>query len=246
MRIDIITIFPEFFDSPLRESIIRRAREKELLDIRIHDLRDYTTDRHRVTDDYPYGGGAGMVMKPEPIFAAVEAVTSEGPTRKVTLLSPKGRAWNHGLARDYSALPGIVLICGRYEGEDDRVRQSLVDDEISIGDYVLAGGETAALVILESVARLVPEVVGDAESVEQDSFYSGILDYPQYTRPPVFRGMEVPTVLLSGNHADIRRWRRKEALRLTLERRPDLLGKVPLSPEDEKLLEEVRRERDGS
>jgi tRNA (guanine37-N1)-methyltransferase len=246
VRIDIITIFPEFFDSPLRESIIRRAREKELLDIRIHDLRDYTTDRHRVTDDYPYGGGAGMVMKPEPIFAAVEAVTSEGPTRKVTLLSPKGRVWNHGLARDYSTLPGIVLICGRYEGEDDRVRQSLVDDEISIGDYVLAGGETAALVILESVARLVPEVVGDAESVEQDSFYSGILDYPQYTRPPVFRGMEVPTVLLSGNHADIRRWRRKEALRLTLERRPDLLGKVPLSPEDEKLLEEVRRERDGS
>jgi tRNA (guanine37-N1)-methyltransferase len=246
VRIDIVTIFPEFFDSPLRESIVRRAREKGLLDIRVHDLRDYTTDRHRVTDDYPYGGGAGMVMKPEPIFAAVEAVQSEGPPRRVSLLSPKGRTWNHELAREYSSLPGIVLVCGRYEGEDERVRLSLVDDEISIGDYVLAGGETAALVILESVARLVPKVVGDAESVEQDSFYSGILDYPQYTRPPVFREMEVPPVLLSGNHADIRRWRRKEALRLTLERRPDLLGKAPLSRLDEELLEEVRREGGGS
>ena len=246
MRIDIVTIFPEFFDSPLRESIVRRAREKGLLDIRVHDLRDYTTDRHRVTDDYPYGGGAGMVMKPEPIFAAVEAVQSEGPPRRVSLLSPKGRTWTHELAREYSSLPGIVLVCGRYEGEDERVRLSLVDDEISIGDYVLAGGETAALVILESVARLVPEVVGDAESVEQDSFYAGILDYPQYTRPPVFREMEVPPVLLSGNHADIRRWRRKEALRLTLERRPDLLGKAPLSRLDEELLEEVRREGEGS
>lgn len=246
MRIDIVTIFPEFFDSPLRESIVRRAREKGLLDIRVHDLRDYTTDRHRVTDDYPYGGGAGMVMKPEPIFAAVEAVQSEGPPRRVSLLSPKGRTWTHELAREYSSLPGIVLVCGRYEGEDERVRLSLVDDEISIGDYVLAGGETAALVILESVARLVPEVVGDAESVEQDSFYAGILDYPQYTRPPVFREMEVPPVLLSGNHADIRRWRRKEALRLTLERRPDLLEKAPLSRLDEELLQEVRREGEGS
>jgi len=203
-------------------------------------------DRHRVTDDYPYGGGAGMVMKPEPIFAAVEAVQSEGPPRRVSLLSPKGRTWTHELAREYSSLPGIVLVCGRYEGEDERVRLSLVDDEISIGDYVLAGGETAALVILESVARLVPEVVGDAESVEQDSFYAGILDYPQYTRPPVFREMEVPPVLLSGNHADIRRWRRKEALRLTLERRPDLLEKAPLSRLDEELLQEVRREGEGS
>ena len=246
MRIDIVTIFPEFFDSPLRESIVRRAREKGLLDIRVHDLRDYTTDRHRVTDDYPYGGGAGMVMKPEPIFAAVEAVQSEGPPRRVSLLSPKGRTWTHELAREYSSLPGIVLVCGRYEGEDERVRLSLVDDEISIGDYVLAGGETAALVVLESVARLVPEVVGDAESVEQDSFYAGILDYPQYTRPPVFREMEVPPVLLSGNHADIRRWRRKEALRLTLERRPDLLEKAPLSRLDEELLQEVRREGEGS
>jgi len=243
VRIDIVTIFPDFFDSPLRESIIRRAREEGLLDIRIHDLRDYTTDRHRVTDDYPYGGGAGMVMKPEPLFAAVEALKEEGPPRRVTLLSPKGRAWSHDLAGEYSSLPGMVLICGRYEGEDDRVRRSLVDDEVSIGDYVLAGGETAALVLVESVARLIPGVVGAAESVEQDSFYSGILDYPHYTRPPVFRGMGVPPVLLSGNHADIRRWRRKEALRLTLERRPELLEKAALSQEDEELLDEVRRER---
>jgi tRNA (guanine37-N1)-methyltransferase len=246
LRIDIVTIFPGFFDSPLQESIIRRARDRGLLDIRVHDLRSFTTDRHRVTDDYPYGGGAGMVMKPEPIFAAVEALREEAPPRRVTLLSPKGRAWNHDLAREYSRLPGLVLICGRYEGEDDRVRQSLVDDEVSIGDYVITGGEAAALVLIESVARLVPGVVGAPESVEQDSFYSGILDYPHYTRPPVFRDMEVPPVLLSGNHADISRWRRKEALRMTLERRPDLLEKAALSKEDEELLEEVRRERDDS
>lgn len=243
MRIDIVTIFPGFFESPLQESIIRRARDAGLLDIRIHDLRDFTTDRHRVTDDYPYGGGAGMVMKPEPIFAAVESLKEEGPSRRVTLLSPKGRTWNHGLALEYSALAGVILVCGRYEGEDDRVRRVLVDDEVSLGDYVLAGGETAALAVVESVARLVPGVVGAAESVEQDSFYSGILDYPHYTRPPVYRGMEVPEVLLSGNHEDIRRWRRKEALRLTLERRPDLLEKADLTREDEELLGEVRRER---
>jgi tRNA (guanine37-N1)-methyltransferase len=243
MRIDIVTIFPGFFESPLQESIIRRARDAGLLDIRIHDLRDFTTDRHRVTDDYPYGGGAGMVMKPEPIFAAVESLKEEGPSRRVTLLSPKGRTWNHDLALEYSALAGVILVCGRYEGEDDRVRRVLVDDEVSLGDYVLAGGETAALAVVESVARLVPGVVGAAESVEQDSFYSGILDYPHYTRPPVYRGMEVPEVLLSGNHEDIRRWRRKEALRLTLERRPDLLEKADLTREDEELLGEVRRER---
>jgi len=246
LRIDIVTIFPGFFNSPLQESIIRRARDVGLLDIRVHDLRTYTTDRHRVTDDYPYGGGAGMVMKPEPIFAAVDALRKESPPSRVTLLSPKGRTWSHDTAREYSRLPGLVLLCGRYEGEDDRVRQSLVEDEISIGDYVLTGGETAALVLIESVARLIPGVVGAAESVEQDSFYSGILDFPHYTRPPVFRGMEVPPVLLSGNHADISRWRRKEALRITLERRPDLLEKAALSREDEELLQEVRRERHES
>ena len=243
MRIDIVTIFPRFFDSPLDESIIRRARERGLLDVGVHDLRDWTTDRHRVTDDYPYGGGAGMVMKPEPIFAAVESLRGERPESRVVLLSPRGRRWSHGMARDFSDLPGLILICGRYEGEDERVRLALVDVEVSIGDYVITGGETAALVVIETVARLVPGVVGAAESVEKDSFFSGLLDYPHYTRPPVFRGMEVPPVLLSGNHADILRWRRKEALRMTLERRPDLLESAALTEEDLELLEEVRREQ---
>jgi tRNA (guanine37-N1)-methyltransferase len=246
MNIDLITIFPRFFDSPLDESIIRRALEKELLTIGVHDLRDYTTDRHRMTDDYPYGGGSGMVMKPEPIYAAVEGLKKERPESTVVLLSPRGRPWSHELASEYSTRSGMIMLCGRYEGEDERVRAGLVDDEVSIGDYVLTGGETAALVIIESVARLIPGVVGAAQSVEQDSFFSGILDYPHYTRPPVFREMEVPPVLLSGNHAEISRWRRKEALRLTLERRPDLLEKVELSAADRELLDEVRREREGS
>ena len=242
MRFDIVTIFPRFFASPLEESIIRRGREKGIIDVRIHDLRTHTTDRHRVTDDYPYGGGAGMVMKPEPIFAAVEAVRAEAPDGPTVLLSPRGRPWSHDLARRYSSLPGMILLCGRYEGEDERVRRALVDEEVSIGDYVLTGGETAALVLLESIARLIPGVVGQAESVERDSFYGGLLDYPHYTRPPVFRGMEVPPVLLSGNHADIERWRRKESLRITRRRRPDLLESADLSAEDLALLEEIAGE----
>jgi tRNA (guanine37-N1)-methyltransferase len=244
MRFDIVSIFPRFFESPLRESIVQRAREKGLIDIRICDLRDHTTDRHRVTDDYPYGGGAGMVMKPEPIYAAVESLKAEATASRVVLLSPRGRVWSHGMAREFSTLPGLIMICGRYEGEDERVRTGLVDEEISIGDYVLTGGEAAALVMIESIARLIPGVVGAAASVEQDSFFSGILDYPHYTRPPVFRGMAVPPVLLSGNHADIDRWRRREALRITFERRPDLLDRVELSEEDQELLEEVRRDRE--
>lgn len=243
MRFDIITIFPDFFTSPLEESIIRRARERGLIDVRVHDLREHTTDRHRVTDDYPYGGGAGMVMKPEPIFAAVEALKADSGNLKVVLLSPRGRVWNQDLAQEFSGEEGLVLICGRYEGEDERVRLALADEEISIGDYVLTGGETAAMAVLESVARLVPGVVGAAESVERESFTTGILDYPHYTRPADFRGMEVPPVLLSGNHADILRWRRKEALRATMERRPDLMEKIELSPEDNRLIEEILRER---
>jgi tRNA (guanine37-N1)-methyltransferase len=243
VRFDIITIFPDFFTSPLEESIIRRARERGLIDVRVHDLREHTTDRHRVTDDYPYGGGAGMVMKPEPIFAAVEALKADSGNLKVVLLSPRGRVWNQDLAQEFSGEEGLVLICGRYEGEDERVRLALADEEISIGDYVLTGGETAAMAVLESVARLVPGVVGAAESVERESFTTGILDYPHYTRPADFRGMEVPPVLLSGNHADILRWRRKEALRATMERRPDLMEKIELSPEDNRLIEEILRER---
>jgi len=245
MRIDIVTIFPKFFDSPLRESILRRALERGLLEVRVTDLRDYTSDRHRVTDDYPYGGGAGMVMKPEPIFAAVEALKAEDPEKTVVLLSPRGRTWNQDLARSFSLRPGMILICGRYEGEDERVRTDLVEEEISIGDYVLTGGETAALVLVESVARLIPGVVGAAESVERDSFTSGILDYPHYTRPAEFRGMKVPKVLLSGNHADIERWRRKEALRITLERRPELLEGLDLTGQDRELLTELKKENGG-
>jgi len=247
MRIDIVTIFPEFFASPLEESIVRRGRDRGLLDIRVHDLRGWTTDRHRVTDDAPYGGGAGMVMKPEPMFAAVEALKAEHPAATTVLLTPQGRVWNQALVREFGARPGFILLCGRYEGVDERVREALVDEEISIGDYVLTGGETAAMVLVETLARQVPGVVGQAESVARDSFFAGLLDYPHYTRPADFRGRAVPEVLLSGDHALIERWRRREALRQTLRKRPDLLAAADLSPEDLRLLAELRAaDADGS
>jgi tRNA (guanine37-N1)-methyltransferase len=244
MRIDVVTIFPEFFASPLEESIIRRGRERGLLDIRVHDLRGWTTDRHKVTDDAPYGGGVGMVMKPEPIFAAIEALKADTPEAATVLLTPQGRVWNQALVREYSARPALILLCGRYEGVDERVREALVDEEISIGDYVLAGGETAAMVLIETLARQVPGVVGQAESVTQDSFFAGLLDHPHYTRPAEFRGRAVPEVLLSGDHAAIARWRRREALRHTLRKRPDLLANADLTPEDLRLLAELRAEDD--
>ena len=244
MRIDILSIFPAFFDSPLQESIIRRACERGVLDIRVHDLRAWTTDRHRVTDDAPYGGGAGMVMKPEPLFAAIEQLRAESPGATTVLLSPQGRVWNQSRVRAYGELPGMILVCGRYEGVDERVRAALIDEEISIGDFVLAGGETAAMVLVETVARQVPGVVGQAESVAQDSFYAGLLDHPHYTRPPVFRGLAVPEVLLSGDHAAITRWRRRAALRQTLRKRPDLLAAADLGAQDLKLLEQIRAEGD--
>jgi tRNA (guanine37-N1)-methyltransferase len=247
MRIDIVTIFPEFFASPLEESIVRRGRDRGLLDIRVHDLRGWTTDRHRVTDDAPYGGGAGMVMKPEPMFAAVEALKAEHPAATTVLLTPQGRVWNQALVREFGARPGFILLCGRYEGVDERVREALVDEEISIGDYVLTGGETAAMVLVETLAREVPGVVGQAESVARDSFFAGLLDYPHYTRPAEFRGRPVPEVLLSGDHAAIERWRRREALRQTLRKRPDLLAAAELTPGDLRLLAELRAEdADGS
>ena len=240
MRIDIVTIFPSFFDSPLREGIIHRACERGELDIRVHDLRAWTLDRHRVTDDAPYGGGAGMVMKPEPLFAAIEHLKAESPGATTILLSPQGRVWSQSLVREYGERPGLILVCGRYEGVDERVRAALIDEEISIGDYVLAGGETAAMVLVETVARQVPGVVGQAESVENDSFFAGLLDHPHYTRPPVFRGLAVPEVLLSGDHAAITRWRRREALRQTLRKRPDLLAAADLGVDDLKLLDQIR------
>ena len=222
MRIDVITIFPGIFDSPLRESLLGRAIEAGLLDVRVHDLRDSTTDKHRQVDDESYGGGPGMVLKPEPVFAAVESLGAGD--RRTLLLSPAGRRLDQDLARELAAEPWLVLICGRYEGVDERVVEGLPAEEVSIGDYVVAGGEVPALVVLEAVTRLVPGVIGRGESHEQDSFGdAGMLDHPHYTRPADFRGMRVPETLLSGNHAEIERWRREAALEKTRRNRPDLL-----------------------
>lgn len=222
MRIDVLTIFPGIFESPLRESLLGKAFDAGLLDVRVHDIRESTTDRHRQVDDESYGGGPGMVMKPEPVFAAVEAL-GEG-RKRVLLLSPTGRRLDQALVRELAEEPWLVLICGRYEGVDERVVEGLPAEEVSIGDYVLSGGEVPALVLLEAVTRLVPGVIGREESHERDSFgQEGLLDHPHYTRPAEFRGMAVPEILLSGNHAEIERWRRAAALEKTRRNRPDLL-----------------------
>ena len=239
MKIDIITIFPEMFKGPLDISLIKRAKERGIVEIDIHNLRDYTDDKHRSVDDYPYGGGAGMVMKPEPIFKAVRALKKEGS--EVILLTPQGEVYNQKIAEELSKKAHLIFICGRYEGVDERVR-NIVTREISIGDYILSGGELPALVIIDSVIRLLPGVVGDPGSLKEESFQGGLLEYPQYTHPRNFEGMEVPEVLLSGNHEKIRRWRRKEALRRTLLRRPDLLEKANLTEEDYILLKEIEEE----
>lgn len=226
MRIDVLTIFPSIFDSPLRESLLGKAVAEGVLDVHVHDVRDHTTDKHRQVDDESYGGGPGMVMKPEPVFAAVEAL-GEGDKR-VLLLSPAGRRFDQALARELAAERWLVLICGRYEGVDERVVEGLPAEEVSIGDYVLSGGEVPALVVLEAVTRLVPGVIGREESHERDSFGpEGLLDHPHYTRPAEFRGMRVPEVLLSGHHAEIERWRREAALEKTRRNRPDLLEDRP-------------------
>jgi tRNA (guanine37-N1)-methyltransferase len=222
VRIDVVTIFPGIFESPLRESLLGRAIGAGLVDVRVHDLRDATTDKHRQVDDESYGGGPGMVMKPEPVFAAVEALGAG--ERRTLLLSPAGRRLDQALVRELAAEPWLVLICGRYEGVDERVVEGLPAEEVSIGDYVVAGGEVPALVVLEAVTRLVPGVIGREESHEQDSFGNdGLLDHPHFTRPAEFRGMRVPQTLLSGNHAEIERWRREAALEKTRRNRPDLL-----------------------
>lgn len=230
------------FSGPLHESILRRAQEKGLVEIRVHDLRDWTHDRHRVVDDVPYGGDAGMVLKPEPLFEAVEALRT--PETEVLLLTPQGARFDHLMACRLAEGRHLIFLCGRYEGFDERVR-NLADREISIGDYVLSGGELPALVVIDAVVRLIPGVVGDENSVKQDSFAGGVLDYPQYTRPPVYRGLRVPEILLSGDHGQIRRWRRKEALRRTLLRRPDLLQQAALNAEDEAMLSEIQGEHEG-
>ena len=228
LRIDVVTLFPELFDAPLRLSVIGRAVERGILSVGIHDLRQHGLGRHRAVDDYPYGGGAGMVMRPEPLFAAVEPLRIPGA--QVILLDPGGERLTDRLARELSSALRLVLVCGRYEGIDERAR-ALADREVSIGDYVLTGGELPALVLIEAVARLVPGVI-EADSHESDSFADGLLEGPQYTRPERFRDASVPAVLLSGHHAEVARWRRFEALRRTLQRRPDLLAAAPLSDQD--------------
>lgn len=236
MRIEIVTLFPELFDSPLRISIIGRAAERGLVTFAVHDLRQHGLGRHRSVDDYPYGGGAGMVMRPEPLFAAVEPLRAEGA--HVLLLDPAGEKLTDALARELARHDHLALVCGRYEGVDERAR-SLAHREVSIGDYVVTGGELPALVLIDAVVRLVPGVI-EAESHESDSFASGLLEHPQYTRPEAFRGMEVPAVLLGGNHAEVERWRRREALRRTAQRRPDLLDDARLSDEERRTLDEIR------
>ncbi|MCJ7514416.1 MAG: tRNA (guanosine(37)-N1)-methyltransferase TrmD [Dehalococcoidia bacterium] len=238
MRIDILTLFPQMFDGLLSCSIIARARERSLIDIRLHDIRAHTHDKHHVVDDYPYGGGAGMVLKPEPIFEAVEAIKVELglSTVPTILLSPQGRLFNQVIARDLAEYEHLILICGHYEGVDERVSEYLTTDEISIGDYLLSGGEIAAMVVTDCVVRLLPGVLGSEESLTEESHIGGLLEYPQYTRPEIYRAWAVPSVLLSGDHGEIARWRRQQSLQRTAKRRPDLLDKVVLSTADRKLL----------
>jgi tRNA (guanine37-N1)-methyltransferase len=241
MRLHVLTLFPGFFASPLSASLVGKAIQKGILHVDVVDIRDFAAGAHRVADDAPYGGGRGMVMKIEPVVAALESASSRLPRARKILLSPRGRTLSQERTKALAREEALVLVCGHYEGIDERVRE-YVDEEISIGDYVLAGGETAALVVIDAVARLVPGVVGSAESLEEESFEDGLLEYPQYTRPEVFRDARVPAVLLSGDHAAIARWRRKQRLRLTRERRPDLLERAALSREDRELLDEIERE----
>jgi len=247
MQIDILTLFPEFFASPLRQSILRRAQEQGAVAFRIIDLRDYTTDRHRTADDRPFGGGPGMVLKIEPLVAALRAVRREDPGVWVILLSPAGELLTQKKVQELAARPHLLLICGHYEGVDDRLAH-YVEEELSIGDYVLTGGEPAALVVADAVVRLLPRVLGCEGSAAADSFQTGLLDHPHYTRPRVFEGHAVPEILLSGDHAAVARWRRQEAVKRTLRRRPELLLRAPLTPADREFLarlREISAQQDG-
>lgn len=236
MHFDVFTLFPGLIQPYLEESILQRARERGLLDVQVHDIRAYAPGKHHVTDEPPYGGGGGMLMKCEPIFAAVEGVLGAPPQCPVILLTPQGRVFNQQVAHDLAQQPRLALLCGRYEGVDERVREHLVSDQISVGDYVLTGGELPALILIDAVARLLPGVLGDPDGAYDDSHASGLLEYPHYTRPAEFRGWKVPDVLLSGNHAEIARWRREQSLLRTLLKRPDLLDKADLSDKERKRL----------
>ncbi len=249
MQFEVFTLLPEVFPSYLETSIIKRACERNLIKVCVHNIRDYTHDKHHTTDDTPYGGGGGMVMKPEPVFEAIESVlglnadqTPPGPDSNIPilLLTPQGRVFDQSIALELSQHPRIALICGRYEGIDERIREHLVTDEISIGDFVLTGGELPALILIDAIARLLPDVLGDPTGAADDSHAMGLLEYPHYTRPPEFRGWKAPDVLLSGDHGKIEKWRREQALERTFRKRPDMLEKVEFSKEDKKFLEKIR------
>lgn len=245
MKFDILTLFPAMFDGPFRESIVKRAMDEGLIDISLHDIRAFATDRHRTVDDAPYGGGAGMVMKVEPLAACIEAVKSRRTACRVILTTPRGKPFDQALALDLAKEEALLIICGHYEGVDERVRELFVDDELSLGDFVMTGGELAAMVMVDAVTRLIPGVLGSAESAAFDSFADGLLEYPHYTRPADFREMKVPDVLLSGNHREIALWRRREALLRTMEVRPDLLESARLTEDDREFLKTLPKGRRG-
>jgi tRNA (guanine37-N1)-methyltransferase len=240
MQFEVFTLLPEVFPPYLESSILQRARQRGLVEVRVHNIRDYTHDKHHTTDDIPYGGGGGMVMKPEPVFEAVGSILGPSPDCPVILLTPQGRVFNQTIAQELSRHKDVALICGRYEGVDERIRRHLATDEISLGDYVLTGGELPALILIDAVARLLPGVLGDPDGATDDSHASGLLEYPHYTRPPEFHGESVPDVLLSGDHARIAKWRREQSLLRTLERRPDLLVKASLTEADKKFLDKAK------
>jgi tRNA (guanine37-N1)-methyltransferase len=239
MRFDVFTLFPSVFEPYLEASILQKAQQNQLIQIELHNIRDWAPDKHHVTDDTPYGGGGGMVMKAPPIFDAVEATLGNPPSCPLILLSPQGRPFSAALAKEFSLLPQIGLLCGRYEGIDERIRDHLITDQISIGDYVLTGGELPALIMIDAISRFIPGVLGDPDGADDDSFASGLLEYPHYTKPEEFRGWHVPEVLLSGNHAKIKLWRKQQSLLRTLKQRPDLLSRYPLSDSDKKLLQKI-------
>ena len=242
IRFDVLSIFPEMFSSPLNFSLLKKAQEKGLINICLHDIRNWAFDKHRMTDDAPFGGGCGMVMKVEPVERALAEIKNKVGESQVILMTPQGETFNHKIATELASETQIIIICGRYEGVDERIRTYLVDREISIGDFILTGGELSALVLIDTVSRLIPGVLGNADSPAGESFSNGLLEYPQYTRPANYKNWSVPEVLMSGNHAEIERWRRRESLKRTSKRRPDLLKKIELSAEDKKILEQIELE----